>query len=765
MNVLEATKTTNPLGNDADVAKFIIDDISTPFTLHSVAVIDQQYTLQFWVRSETAGRLIVCNKTITTNTEWQQHVITFKANDVDVEFLFATAGTYYIHQSQLEKGTIATDWTPAPEDVGAAVSTLTQTASGISVSLKTVETTATNALNRTVQYGTCVTAAGTAAKVVILSTFTLYTGATVQVKFTNANTVANPTLNVNSTGAKAIRAYGAALTADSVHNWTAGSIVTFVYDGTYWNISSSNDAAKTATNFMSYDSTNGLLIGNKSSGSWSGNRAQVTSSAFNVLDSSGTQLASFGTTATIGKTSGTLNNVYIDSDSVDIRKGTTVMSRFSANQIDLGMDNKSTVINLCGGNGSIKSTEASSSWQRMTIESAGSLDLKTSGEIKLDALSGSTSSNYRRAYLDLTAELPWLSSPNIHTVTLARERSETSGNVVGYEMLEMWDGNVMLSVNNPLQNKFAALQLSADDSEASLSVNASSTWISGAVTAYGDIRLGTNNRALIGTNTDGANRRLIVLNASNNCVINYDSYVQGDGNTNIYGNDITLFTNGNVYSRKSITFNNNTGVRSYLSNGTTTASVMYVSSADNLLIGNTTSFDNLYLYTKSFTLRMSPPDSGSTLEGYFYPVADGTVACGTGSHRWYRLYATSATVQTSDEREKENIVPLGGNNAATYSLRGESSSIDIHSELFDRLIPVQYNYINGDGKTCYGLIAQQVVSVMEELGISEQELDLVHHETWADDETGESKDTYGIAYENLIALLIHEVQKLKQQIS
>lgn len=55
-----------------------------------------------------------------------------------------------------------------------------------------------------------------------------------------------------------------------------------------------NNAAKTATNFLSYDATNGLVIGNKSSGSWSGNRAQILPTAFNILDSSGTTLSSFG---------------------------------------------------------------------------------------------------------------------------------------------------------------------------------------------------------------------------------------------------------------------------------------------------------------------------------------------------------------------------------------------------------------------------------------------------------------------------------------
>jgi hypothetical protein len=53
---------------------------------------------------------------------------------------------------------------------------------------------------------------------------------------------------------------------------------------------------------------------------------------------------------------------------------------------------------------------------------------------------------------------------------------------------------------------------------------------------------------------------------------------------------------------------------------------------------------------------------------------------------------------------------------------------------------------------------------MNDLGIEEDELDLVHHDTWIDEETGEKKDSYGIAYENLIALLISEVQKLKRQL-
>lgn len=85
-------------------------------------------------------------------------------------------------------------------------------------------------------YGTCSTAAGTAAKVVTCSNFdTLTTGVTIHVKFTYSNSVASPTLNVNSTGAKTIYRYGTTAPSTSAKtSWNAGSVVSFTYDGTYW---------------------------------------------------------------------------------------------------------------------------------------------------------------------------------------------------------------------------------------------------------------------------------------------------------------------------------------------------------------------------------------------------------------------------------------------------------------------------------------------------------------------------------------------------
>lgn len=81
-------------------------------------------------------------------------------------------------------------------------------------------------------YGTCGTAAGTAAKTVTISGFSLAAGATVAINFTYANTAASPTLNVSSTGAKNIRMNNANLTVSN--SWGAGEMIVFVYDGEYW---------------------------------------------------------------------------------------------------------------------------------------------------------------------------------------------------------------------------------------------------------------------------------------------------------------------------------------------------------------------------------------------------------------------------------------------------------------------------------------------------------------------------------------------------
>jgi hypothetical protein len=90
--------------------------------------------------------------------------------------------------------------------------------------------------------GTCSTAADTAAKEVTISDYKLAVGGIVVVKFTNAITVANATLNVSGKGAKPIYKDGAALAADVI---LSGDTVTMSYDGTNYVVTNVMEAEET----------------------------------------------------------------------------------------------------------------------------------------------------------------------------------------------------------------------------------------------------------------------------------------------------------------------------------------------------------------------------------------------------------------------------------------------------------------------------------------------------------------------------------------
>ena len=98
---------------------------------------------------------------------------------------------------------------------------------------RTIDGVSFNGTANITHYGTCSTAASTAAKVVSCTGFTLATGAKITVKFTVTNTASNPTLNVNNTGAKAIQYRGSAISSGYL---AANRVYTFIYDGTNYQL-------------------------------------------------------------------------------------------------------------------------------------------------------------------------------------------------------------------------------------------------------------------------------------------------------------------------------------------------------------------------------------------------------------------------------------------------------------------------------------------------------------------------------------------------
>lgn len=554
-------------------------------------------------------------------------------------------------------------------------------------------------------YATCGTAAGTAAKVASLSsgTLTLAAGATVAVKFTYANSVSSPTLNVASTGAKQIRLNGAALTS-SAYYWVAGAVITFVYDGSYWNISDAAAlykaaaAAKTATNFLSYDSTNGLLIGNKSSGSWVGYRTQITSDAFNILDASGNTLASYGAnTIYLGKNS---KNTKIDfcnglmALSYDTANAAAVLSASNFNIyadggiVSLGSINEDADGTSYGGYVNLTSVGAgisASTGDSSAVDTYSQIWLKKDGtgywegtsSIKLDApsiniIGATTADSSITIDPGSTSYVPFISK---RTVSSSKYTAD-------------------FGVGNPETGVASAMMRLVNSSGTALaSFNLMDTYAcidAGYFEAPGGFRM-HNGSTIYGQNSNGTNRSILTLNSSNRTALGYGGYDASEGSTYVYGNMVALRSKGDIQ--------------------------LYPS-------------DNAYGYIRV--------QHASSKPAIFPSVNDGGYV-GIGANRFSAFFCVNAVNVSSDRRLKKDI----------------SYDLATAEKLFDELKPAQYRYNHTDDEDLhFGFIAQDVIEALHTCEYDVNNVALV------------SKDEYlGMTYQELDAIIVYKLKKLEQRIA
>jgi hypothetical protein len=115
----------------------------------------------------------------------------------------------------------------------------------------------------------------------------------------------------------------------------------------------------------------------------------------------------------------------------------------------------------------------------------------------------------------------------------------------------------------------------------------------------------------------------------------------------------------------------------------------------------------------------------------FLPLADNTYAIGSSGSRWTAVWAVNGSIQTSDKRQKKNIIKS-----------------DLGIDFINKLNPVKYNWIEGDTKTHYGLIAQEIESLnVDNFGA-----------LYIQD------DKYGLNYSEFIAPMIKAIQELEARV-
>ena len=122
-----------------------------------------------------------------------------------------------------------------------------------------------------------------------------------------------------------------------------------------------------------------------------------------------------------------------------------------------------------------------------------------------------------------------------------------------------------------------------------------------------------------------------------------------------------------------------------------------------------------------------------------YPMNDNSHNIGSGSERFNTIFATNSSINTSDITEKNTIV-----------------NSDLGLDFINKLNPISYKWNKDDGKTHYGLIAQDVEKTLISIGKTVSDFGGIHKE---------DNSPMGLGYSELIAPLIKAIQELSAEVA
>lgn len=136
------------------------------------------------------------------------------------------------------------------------------------------------------------------------------------------------------------------------------------------------------------------------------------------------------------------------------------------------------------------------------------------------------------------------------------------------------------------------------------------------------------------------------------------------------------------------------------------------------------------------------------------PDTDNNWYLGLAANRWKAVYSATATIQTSDERAKQQIEPI------------PDTWLDAWSEV--EFVKYKFNEsvaLKGDNARWHiGLIAQRIEEIFKNHGIDAFTIGLLCYDEWVD-ENGQQQDRYGVRFDECqfmeMALTRRELTKLK----
>ena len=145
----------------------------------------------------------------------------------------------------------------------------------------------------------------------------------------------------------------------------------------------------------------------------------------------------------------------------------------------------------------------------------------------------------------------------------------------------------------------------------------------------------------------------------------------------------------------------------------------------------------------------------SIIHTAFRPDINNSRDCGSASIAWRDVFGTNAYTQTSDSRDKRDVLPN------TMGLN-----------FVNQLTPVSYkwNYVDEHGdytddKRYCGFIAQDVYAVITGMGMDMDTCDIIYNPSMVSNPEPDAPDKYTMRMQSIIPALVNSIQELDVAVS
>ena len=632
--------------------------------------------------------------------------------DTNIRHDYVQSGSVQWKMFKVEKGNKATDWTPAPEDVDASIAavdkkvnnaqleidaangkitTLTSETSSLGTRMSTVEQTATDL---TVRINTTDSNVATAQS----------TADTAKKNAATAQSTANTAKSTADTAkSTADTAKANAATAQSTADTAKANAATAQSTANTARNEAAN-AAKTATNYLNF-SSKGLIVGDM-------------------------------TASTLG------NNVLIDSDSVDIRSGNTILASFGSQHIYIGKESRQSTVDFCNGLGTIGYKQNDYNMAgTFSIDSEYSIGIN-SKEIGIFAYYHDTEDSLLRSQVTF----------NQGTTTFLNAKHPKEGDDYGL------DGASFFTISywgTEIKSKSIAMRSGFDDDNTALNVTGTAT-ISGWAQVVGTLTVGsTSSNSGIEIYHDTP---FIDFHANRSGTVDFTSRIIADTD-----GGLTFYTQNGGCAYKLL----NGFFRTYGNTG-------WYSETYG---GGWYMIDNVWVRTYGEKSLYTGAGSIYTHGGEFYAALDHGLHCVSTGHWIIRTFNSSAgmvSVGVGNGSEPLRLFTNDrvwkGNSTTTYFSTASSSDkrlkkdfgeiTDAYEKMYMDTDVYSFRYILEDDIIHYGFMAQDVIENMKHYGIplDNNLYGKSKSECFERDITGDDY-TYNINYLEWIPLNKHMIMK------